>query len=61
MRYQLNPGGFTQGFTCLCLRCIGERRRKGVRGCIVSPDLSVLNLVIVKKGDKVCGGWHTVL
>ncbi|GFY90837.1 ribosomal protein S6e [Actinidia rufa] len=30
----------------------GERRRKSVRGCIVSPDLSVLNLVIVKKEKK---------
>ncbi|RZC87780.1 hypothetical protein C5167_028233 [Papaver somniferum] len=30
----------------------GERRRKSVRGCIVSQDLSVLNLVIVKKGEK---------
>ncbi|BBN07184.1 small subunit ribosomal protein S6e [Marchantia polymorpha subsp. ruderalis] len=30
----------------------GERRRKSVRGCIVSPDLSVLNLVIVKQGEK---------
>lgn len=30
----------------------GERRRKSVRGCIVSQDLSVLNLVIVKKGDN---------
>ncbi|URE08959.1 40S ribosomal protein S6 [Musa troglodytarum] len=30
----------------------GERRRKSVRGCIVSPDLSVLNLVIVKKGEN---------
>jgi hypothetical protein len=30
----------------------GERRRKSVRGCIISPDLSVLNLVIVKKGEK---------
>ncbi|RRT59058.1 hypothetical protein B296_00034169, partial [Ensete ventricosum] len=30
----------------------GERRRKSVRGCIVSPDLSVLNLVIVKKGES---------
>eukprot|EP00897_Mesotaenium_endlicherianum_P005663 jgi/Mesen1/5124/ME000255S04095 len=30
----------------------GERRRKSVRGCIVSPDLSVLNLVIVKQGDN---------
>lgn len=33
----------------------GERRRKSVRGCIVSPDLSVLNLVIVKKGEWL--GW----
>jgi len=29
----------------------GERRRKSVRGCIISQDLSVLNLVIIKKGD----------
>jgi ribosomal protein S6E (S10) len=29
----------------------GERKRKSVRGCIVGADLSVLNLVIVKKGD----------
>jgi hypothetical protein len=28
----------------------GERRRKSVRGCIISPDLSVINLVVVKKG-----------
>jgi len=34
----------------------GERRRKSVRGCIVSPDLSVLNLVIVKKGDNELPG-----
>jgi len=30
----------------------GERKRKSVRGCIVGADLSVLNLVVVKKGDK---------
>ncbi|GKG64157.1 ribosomal protein S6e, partial [Tanacetum coccineum] len=30
----------------------GKRRRKSVHGCIVSQDLSVLNLVIVKKGDN---------
>ncbi len=30
----------------------GERRRKSVRGCIVSPDLSVLNLMIVKQGER---------
>jgi len=29
----------------------GERKRKSCRGCVVSGDLSVLNLVIVKKGD----------
>lgn len=28
----------------------GERRRKSVRGCIVSQDLAVMNLVIVKHG-----------
>ncbi|MBA0785340.1 hypothetical protein Gotri_025427 [Gossypium trilobum] len=30
----------------------GEHRTKSVRGCIVSQDLSVLNLVIVKKGEN---------
>jgi len=30
----------------------GERRRKSIRGCIVSNDISVLNLVVVKKGEK---------
>jgi small subunit ribosomal protein S6e len=29
----------------------GERKRKSCRGCIVSGELSVLNLVVVKKGD----------
>ena len=29
----------------------GERRRKAVRGCIVTPELSVLNLCIVKQGE----------
>lgn len=28
----------------------GERRRKSVRGAILSPDLSVINLKIVRKG-----------
>ncbi|GJV53205.1 ribosomal protein S6e [Tanacetum coccineum] len=38
----------------------GERRRKSVRGCIVSQDLSVLNLVIVKKGDNDLPGLTDV-
>jgi len=29
----------------------GERKRKSCRGCVVSGELSVLNLVVVKKGD----------
>mmetsp|Transcript_140861 Transcript_140861/g.270207 ORF Transcript_140861/g.270207 Transcript_140861/m.270207 type:complete len:237 (+) Transcript_140861:21-731(+) len=33
-------------------RCKGERKRKSVRGCIVSSEIKVLNLVVVKKGDK---------
>ena len=34
----------------------GERKRKSVRGCIVGSDLSVLNLVVVKKGDAEIEG-----
>jgi len=30
----------------------GCRRKKTIRGCIVGPDASCINLVIVKKGDK---------
>lgn len=29
----------------------GERKRKSIRGCIYGPDLSVINLTVVKKGD----------
>ena len=28
----------------------GERKKKSVRGCIVGPDLAVLNLVVLEKG-----------
>merc|ERR1712196_387807 len=31
-------------------------KRKSVRGCIVSQDLSVLNLVLVKKGEAELPG-----
>merc|ERR1719356_1023754 len=34
----------------------GEFRRKSVRGCIVSPMLSTLNLVIVKQGEQDIAG-----
>jgi len=37
--------------SCYRTRRRGERKRKSVRGCIVGADLSVLNLVVVKKGE----------
>ena len=38
-------------------RRTGERKCKSVRGCIVDASLSVLNLVIVKKGEKDIPGF----
>lgn len=34
----------------------GERRRKNVRGCILSGDISVLNVTISKRGDAEIEG-----
>ena len=34
----------------------GERRRKACRGCIVSQDIAVLNLMIVKQGPGALPG-----
>jgi len=49
------------GHTCYRPRKQGERKRKSVRGCIVSGDLSVLNLVVVKKGEKEIAGLTDVV
>jgi len=43
---------FSKGMPCFRPRKRGERKRKSVRGCIVSADLSVVSLVIVKKGAQ---------
>ncbi len=40
-----------KGASCYRQRRKGERKRKSVRGCIVSADIQVLNLVIVRKGE----------
>lgn len=40
-----------KGQSCFRPRRTGQRRRKSVRGCIVDSNLSVLNLVIIKKGE----------
>merc|ERR1712196_640663 len=45
-----------KGSKCYRQRRTGEMKRKSVRGCIVSQDLSVLNLVLVKKGEAELPG-----
>ncbi len=40
-----------KGSSCYRQRRKGERKRKSVRGCIVSAEIQVLNLVVVKKGE----------
>jgi small subunit ribosomal protein S6e len=45
-----------KGQSCFRERRSGERKRKSIRGCIVNHDLSVLNLVLVKKGDAELPG-----
>merc|ERR1711977_393107 len=39
-----------KGSKCYRQRRTGERKRKSVRGCIVNQDLSVLNIVVIKRG-----------
>ncbi|KAL1117807.1 hypothetical protein AAG570_004122, partial [Ranatra chinensis] len=46
----------SKGHSCYRPRRDGERKRKSVRGCIVDANLSVLALVIVKKGDQEIPG-----
>merc|ERR1712198_299900 len=46
----------SKGHSCYRPRRTGERKRKSVRGCIVDSNLSVLNLVIVKKGESEIPG-----
>ena len=59
--FPMKQGVLTHGQVCLLLskghscyrpRRTGERKRKSERGCIMDANLSVLNLVIVNKGEK---------
>merc|ERR1712205_26624 len=45
-----------KGSKCYRQRRTGEMKRKSVRGCIFSQELSVLNFVIVKKGEAELPG-----
>merc|ERR1712007_340608 len=49
-----------KGSKCYRQRRTGEMKRKSVRGCIVSQDLSVLNLVVVRKGEQEIPGLTDV-
>ena len=44
------------GQSCYRPRRTGQRRRKSVHGCIIDGSLSVLNLIIVKKGEQEIPG-----
>ena len=41
----------SKGHSCFRPRRTGERRRKSVHGCIVDSNLSVMALMIVRKGE----------
>jgi len=49
-----------EGSSCYRPRRSGERKRKSVRGCIVSSDIRALSLVLVKKGDAEIPGLTDV-
>jgi small subunit ribosomal protein S6e len=51
----------SKGMSCFRERREGQRKRKSVRGCIVGPDLAVLNLVVVKKGQGEIPGVTDVI
>merc|ERR1719431_1847292 len=42
--------------SCYRPRRTGQRHRRSVRGCIVDANLSVLHLIIIKKGDAEIPG-----
>merc|ERR1711862_67147 len=47
---------FKKGMSCYRERRSGCRKRKSVRGCIVGPDLAVMNLVVARKGAEEIPG-----
>lgn len=47
---------FKKGMSCFRERRNGCRKRKSVRGCIIGPDIAIMNLVVVKKGPEEIAG-----
>merc|ERR1719215_1868122 len=61
--FRISGGNDKQGFPmkqgvlrAVRVRRAGARKRKSVRGCIVGPDLAVVNLVVINKGDAEIPG-----
>ena len=46
----------SKGHSCFRPRRRGHRKRKSVHGCIVDGTLSVLNVIVVKKGENEIPG-----
>lgn len=44
------------GQSCYRIRKKGERKRKSVRGCIVSSEIAICNLVVLKAGETPIEG-----
>ena len=51
VRLLLEPG--SKGYRA---KRTGERKRRSVRGCIVGPDIRMLSISVVKKGDQEIPG-----
>merc|ERR1712159_352039 len=47
---------FKKGMSTFRERRKGCRKRKSVRGCIVGPDLAIMNLVVARKGPEEIPG-----
>lgn len=50
----------SKGHSCYRPRRTGERKRKSVRGCIVSHDMAALSLVVMKQGEQEIPGLTDV-
>merc|ERR1712232_491782 len=50
---------FKKGMSCFRERRRGCRKRKSVRGCVVGPDLAVMTLAVIKKGEQDIEGLTT--
>lgn len=51
VRLLLSPGS-----SCYRAKRTGERKRRSIRGCIVGPDVKMLSVTIVKKGEQEIPG-----